>query len=1426
MKEITKQDIDTFLHGYDPMERIITIECGYQDDQVSIIFKNQSGEKRIKREDYKPFVWAKLSAYERMFGGDRRALSKELKEYGIRAIGLKTTVNDGPVAERMMNGYKVLFQATRKMNYTTFLSFFKKSGVPIYPDKSKNAAPVQDSREFLAVSPIEQFMISTGKRLFKGYDDYDELLRLEWDLETTGLNTKYDRIDQIGLRTNKGFEKIITITGEGEERNRNELAAIDEALRIIASIKPDVITGHNSENFDWNFIFGALERLGSSIQEISEKYFREAIYKKKKPSVLKLGGEVEYFNQTVVWGHNITDSLHAVRRAQAIDSNMKKADLKYVTKYSKLNKPNRVYVPGDKIKIVWADTGLNYAFNDTNGNWYKIDEKHPLKEGFELKTGRYIVERYLLDDLYETDKVELRYNQSNFLLCKLLPTTFGRACTMGTAATWKMIMLAWSFENNLAIPAYSKSGRFTGGLSRLLQVGYVDRVVKLDYNSLYPSIILTWDIATDLDITGVMLQLLNYILTERERFKELKADAGKKAGKLKENKLEWKGTDEELTTLLAEIQKWESEESANDKKQLPFKIFGNSFFGGFGAPDLFNWGDLKCAEKTTCIGRQSLRLMISWFTNIGYTPIVGDSVTYDTPIIVKNKITNKINILPICDVFDDKSQIEFDNEQYRDFSNKPFLVLTRNGWENIEYVYKHKTDKTLHRIETKDGLIDVTEDHSLFDGDKNEVKPKDLIRGNKIELFNNNIKYKIDNSISLNKAWLFGFFMADGSSVYCDRQQRYFSKRKNEFVYHKGKRANWKISNQSLNRLEKAKQILENDFNVKCDIKDHMKSSNVYNLIVENADLAKYFSESFYTSYRYKKVPEIILNSSLEIKQSFIDGFCCGDGQGDTLDECVEFGQKSKVAMAGLYLMLKELGKNFRLHTRKDKPEFIAFRFKNHRGNILNENYSNRESDEVWNNNIITSKSNYVYDISANGTFVNAFGLIVCHNTDGFNFQIPRELRYTKETPYIGKGLNRNTEVGVEYYGVEGDVAEFNDLFMRRKMGLGIDEYAVATINFSRKNYADLLEKKGELKSKLVGNTIKSKKMPVYIEKFINEGVDLLLRGDGQKFLMNYYDYIDKIFNYKIPLRDIASKGKIKKTIAQYIEDCKTLTKAGRPKARQAWYELVIQDNLHVDVGDTIYYINTGKAKSHADYKKVTIKAKIDKETGEILEPERTEGQLNCKLLNPDVVEAEDDTFCDENTEYNVPKYIDQFNKRITPLLVCFSKDIRDRILITNPENRQYFTEEESVLVSGEPNKPTDQDTYEQLMTIEDKEIKYWDSVNEVPPFVEECGMNWEEIRKDYLVRMEELKKAELQAILEEYNSLIDALTPEDVEKFEETGEIPKDFLRIVHEDVHSDALIANNYDVKIGSIFDIRDKIFIDKSEEEDIKFLETNGE
>ena len=1075
-KQITTEMVNSFLMGHDPMEHIVSMECDYMDDFVNIIYNNENGEKRVQRDQFKPFCWVKMSACIRMFGGDRKTLSRRLKEAGISIKALTTKADDSNSSERLENGYKFLFYATRKMPYSRFLNFFTEAGTPVYGKKSDNG---ERSNEFMVISPIEQYMIQSGRRLFKGYENYDDLKRFLFDLETQGLNPRIHAIDQIGMRTNKGFERIITIKGEGEERKRNELLAIDEFLKTIAIEKPDIIAGHNSENFDWDFLIVRCEVLGASFEDMSLKYFKHPIYKKKKESILKLGGEMEYYRPTVAWGFNILDSLHAVRRAQALDSNMKSASLKYVTKYLDLKKPNRVYVPGNQITKIWNVTEENYAFRESDGDWYEMKDGRGLLENYKLVTGRYIVERYLLDDLWETDKVELKLNESNFLVSQILPTSFTRACTMGTAGIWKLIVLGWCYENDLAVPSLGENKRFTGGLSRLLKTGYVDKIVKLDFNSLYPSIELTWWVKTPLDIDNIMLYLLEYILTNREKYKDLKAIAGDKADEFKKKLESFVGNNEDKEKIEESIRYWKAEKMGNDKKQLPLKILANSFFGSYGCPMVFPFGDIDAAEKTTCIGRMSLRLMISHFSTIS----------------------------------------------------------------------------------EKFGLNDEAYNYSPIVGD-----------------------------------------------------------------------------------------------------------------------------------------------------------------------------------------------------------------------------------------------------------------------TDGFNFKQPDKFRYTELNPYVGKGLGRNVKKGQTYTGVEADVAEFEDLYLNKaynggvnKMGLGIDEYCDATINFARKNYADRLPNG---KTKKVGNTIKSRKMSGYLEKFIDDGVDLLLHGEGSKFLNTYYDYISRIYNYQIPIKDIASKGKIKKTINEYKADCQTLTKAGNKKSRQAWYELAIRENLNVNVSDTIYYINTGTKKGHSDVKKIVhqfikgedgnevelinklktelykkelenynvsaVKELTSAQKKEIIKKyvirEEDEIILNCQIVPNEIIDDDNDILCSDvdGLEYNCEKYIEQFNNRIKPLLVCFSPDIRNKILITNPDDRQYFTEDESKLVSGYPNKETDQDTYEALMTPEKKEIEYWLKINEIPPFVNECGINWDELVNNYL---EEKKKEDNELFQEEnkkYLEILNNITNKEIEEFEEEGEIPQQLLDIV----------------------------------------------
>ena len=757
-QEITMEAVKTFMEGHDPEERIVNITTNYRDPFVKVYYRDEDDNKCVSERPFYPFVWAKKEVCVKMkkFIMDNNicggSMAKMMGKYGIFVKELSTKNNDGQVVESMENGYTFIFYATRPMSYSDFLKFFKEAGHPIYRDRKDGQEELAKNKGeyYLTATPEEQYLISTGKRYFNGSNDYDETLRMIFDLETTGLNTKNDKIEQIGVRFNRpvkykgktfNFERVFAVEGETEEeRAASEMEAIRNFLLCIAIFKPDIITGHNSENFDWVMLIGACERLGISLYELSKEFLNgEPIYKSQKENVLKLGGEVEKYRPTIVPHTVITDSLHAVRRAQAIDSNMKKADLKYATKYAKLVKKNRVYVPGDKISTIWNDNEAHYAFNDEDGKWYEITDKKPLKDGYEVVTGRYVVERYLLDDLWECDKVELKYNATNFLICKILPLPYQKCTTMGTAGQWKALLMAWSYENGLAIPDAPNTGKFTGGLSRLLKVGYVDNVIKLDYNSLYPSIILTWGIEDEKDLMGTMLKFLEYVLTTREVSKGLK----KKAGKIVEKYEKKLAKGEELTPEeLTEYQNAQKDYSFNDGKQLQQKVLGNSFFGSYGSNigSLFPWKSIVCAERTTCTGRQSLRLMISHFAKLGYEPIVGDSFTPDTPVFIKYNETGNIDIVPICELINE-NEIKVDElgREY-DYSKKDYKVLCRSGWVEPSYIYRHKTDKDIYEVSDGDMRIDVTEDHSLFNNEQEKIKPSEIMAKTELEYYNAEIK--------------------------------------------------------------------------------------------------------------------------------------------------------------------------------------------------------------------------------------------------------------------------------------------------------------------------------------------------------------------------------------------------------------------------------------------------------------------------------------------------------------------------------------------------------------------------------------------------------------------------------------------------------------------------------------------------------------
>ena len=901
-KMISQEEIKTFLEGNDPEEFIVAVEFDYASGSIYKIKEIPNQGKVIQKDSFIAFAWVGDLRGLNFYQNSKAAQKEHMTKYGIVIEKLETKGDD-----RMEQGLKYMVKSLK--GYRTLIQFFRDGGLDPWGERSKDL--------IMILPPVEQYLIQREKRLFKGYEEYNDVTRLVFDLETTALEPKDGRIFMIGIKTNKGYQKVIECATEEQERQ-----GLIEFFNIIDEIKPSIIGGYNSANFDWFWIFERCQSLNLDIKKTCRSLNPTKTISQKE-SMLKLANEVERFNQVSIWGYNIIDIIHSVRRAQAINSSIKSAGLKYITQYIQAEAPDRVYIDHLEIGPMYAKKE-EYWLNIENGKYKRAD--NPSFDNLDTRfpgkylkvTGDNIVERYLDDDLEETLTVDDEFNQGSFLLASMIPTTYERVSTMGTATLWKMLMLAWSYKFKLAIPKKQDKTDFVGGLSRLLKVGYSRNVLKLDFSSLYPSIQLVHDVFPECDVTGGMKAMLKYFRDTRILYKN----------------------------LAGQYEKTDPKKSLSyDRKQLPIKIFINSMFGALSAPQVFAWGDMYMGEQITCTGRQYLRMMIKFFMKRGYTPLVMD--------------TDGVNF------------------------SKP------EGWENRRY---------------------------------------------------------------------------------------------------------------------------------------------------------------------------------------------------------------------------------------------------------------------------------------------------------------------------IGKGLNWKVKEGKEYTGDDADVAEFNDLFMRGEMALDTDGTWPSCINLARKNYA-VMDSKGKVK--LTGNTIKSKKLPLYIEAFLDKGVKMLLEGKGQEFVEWYYEYLQRIFDQKIPLKQIAQRAKVKLSLDDYRIRSTQKTKSGGSMSKMAHMELAIKHGLNINLGDVIFYVNNGLKASHGDVQK-----KGDNTI------------LNCYML--DSKELEDNP--DLTGEYNVARAITTFNKRIEPLLVVFKDEVRDGLLVLEPEKRGLFTKEQCELINGKPFDESGQDKLEDVLAISEPEMVYWKKRGLSPDYMYELAEEgWEE---------------------------------------------------------------------------------------------------
>ncbi|PCI28677.1 hypothetical protein COB55_03625 [Candidatus Wolfebacteria bacterium] len=571
-----QEPIQIFLEGRSDQKYITSIEGNYHSNKVKLFLDDPVKGKRQEDHRFTPYLFMKdLKDHKIQLYQNSSQRDEMIKKYKIKIEKLRT---DGNL--RLDSGFKYLVTSDISVNSLT--QFFKGAGVDPWDRKDI----------FQLNSPQEQFLIQTGKRLFKGFENYKDIHKLYFDIETTGLSPYDSKIFLIGIKDNRGFQHVIEI----DDTPESELEGIELFFRVIDQLKPSIVCGHNSENFDFHFIIERAKLLGSPLKYAKYPTSQGGPIRRKK-SYLKMASDTEEYEQTIMYGYNVMDIAHAVRRAMAINSDIKSWGLKYITKFAEKNKKDRMYVEGSKIYEIYRDN-KNYRIDRTTNDYTIIKDNEYVSPTEDTITGKEIINQYLLDDLWETEQVDEVYNQSSFLLASLIPTGFSRVSTMGTAVTWKLLMMAYSYEQRISIPNHDKKRNFVGGLTRVFKKGFGQRIFKLDYASLYPSIMIEHNTFPPCDIDHVMRRILIYFYDTRNKYKKLTK--------------KYEKTDKESSTYY-------------DVRQLPIKILNNGFFGSLSAPEVFPWADLDLGEEITCTGRLYIRLMIKYFENLGFTSIILDT---------------------------------------------------------------------------------------------------------------------------------------------------------------------------------------------------------------------------------------------------------------------------------------------------------------------------------------------------------------------------------------------------------------------------------------------------------------------------------------------------------------------------------------------------------------------------------------------------------------------------------------------------------------------------------------------------------------------------------------------------------------------------------------------------------------------------------
>lgn len=444
-----KELYDPQLFGASDVGHLLAVELKESSGSDKIFLYSREGDKTsLSHDEFKPFI---LAAAEVARGCPEPVDISEL--HGSGRLNVKM----------VFQKWKDCLKAKTWLASTTGFS------------------PSAPNAPYLFINdPVQQYMMYTGKTLFKGMS-FESLSRMQVDIECTttdgyefcNAEREGDGIIAIAFADQSGWTEVLSVM------DMNEKAMLERFVSIVRERNPDIIEGHNIFNFDLPYIQERARRHGVKLA-----LGRDGSVPKTRPGRFSAGERTIAYKRFDIFGRHVVDTLFMVHIYDVSHRSLSGFGLKEVAVHFGLAAQERTYING-------ADIASEFR-------------KNPRR-----------VLKYVTDDVVETRALSTLLSRSNFIQAQILPYSYQNVCVRGNATKIDALMIREYMRKAHALPLPELAREFAGGYTDMFKEGVIMNVHHCDVRSLYPSLMLSRKIGPESDELGIFLGLLDSLRSLR-----------------------------------------------------------------------------------------------------------------------------------------------------------------------------------------------------------------------------------------------------------------------------------------------------------------------------------------------------------------------------------------------------------------------------------------------------------------------------------------------------------------------------------------------------------------------------------------------------------------------------------------------------------------------------------------------------------------------------------------------------------------------------------------------------------------------------------------------------------------------------------------------------------------------------------------------